>query len=88
MERLISRSISGRTSRAASALSAIDAATPGLAATRCRGAFGAAVQALDGLRGTIIVVSDLQKAAGTAAIGLALMIAAPALEGVLAARTV
>jgi Aerotolerance regulator N-terminal/von Willebrand factor type A domain len=43
------------------ALSAIDAARPGFGATRYRGALGAAVQALGGRRGTIVVVTDLQE---------------------------
>ncbi len=43
------------------ALSAIDAAAPGFGATRYRGALGAAVQALAGRRGTIILVTDLQE---------------------------
>ena len=43
------------------AVSAIDAATAGVGATRYRGALGAAVQALDGRRGTIVVVTDLQE---------------------------
>ena len=42
-------------------LSAIDAATPGFGATRYRGALSAAVQALGGRRGTIVVVTDLQE---------------------------
>jgi aerotolerance regulator-like protein/VWA domain-containing protein len=42
------------------ALSAIDSATPGFGATRYRGALSAAVQALAGRRGTIVVVTDLQ----------------------------
>ena len=43
------------------ARSAIDAAAPGFGATRYRGAIGAAVQALAGSRGTIVVVTDLQE---------------------------
>ena len=43
------------------ARSAIDAAIPGFRATRYRGAIGAAVQALGGRRGTIVVVTDLQE---------------------------
>ena len=43
------------------ARSAIDAATPGFGATRYRGALSAAVQALGGRRGTIVVVTDLQE---------------------------
>jgi CBS domain-containing protein len=43
------------------ALSAIAAATVGFGATRYRGAIGAAVQALGGRRGTIVVVTDLQE---------------------------
>jgi aerotolerance regulator-like protein/VWA domain-containing protein len=43
------------------ALSAIAAAAVGFGATRYRGALGAAVQALGGRRGTIVVVTDLQE---------------------------
>jgi hypothetical protein len=43
------------------ALSAISAAKPGSGATRYRGALAAAVQALGGRRGTIVVVTDLQE---------------------------
>ncbi len=43
------------------ALSAVDAATPGFGATRYRGALSAAVQALGGRRGTIVIVTDLQE---------------------------
>ena len=42
-------------------LSAIDAAAPGFGATRYRGALSAAVQALGGRRGTVVVVTDLQE---------------------------
>ncbi len=43
------------------AIAAIDAATAGFGATRYRGAFAAGVQALDGRRGTLVVVTDLQE---------------------------
>lgn len=43
------------------ALSAIAASAVGFGATRYRGALGAAVQALGGRRGTIVVVTDLQE---------------------------
>ena len=43
------------------ALSAVDAAAPGFGATRYRGALSAAVQALGGRRGTIVIVTDLQE---------------------------
>jgi hypothetical protein len=43
------------------ALAAIESATPGFGATRYRGAVSAAVQALGGRRGTIVVVTDLQE---------------------------
>ena len=43
------------------ARAAIAAASPGFGATRYRGALGAAVQALGGRRGTIVVVTDLQE---------------------------
>lgn len=43
------------------ALSAIDAAAAGFGATRYRGALGAAVQALGGRRGAVVVVTDLQE---------------------------
>jgi CBS domain-containing protein len=43
------------------ARSAIAAAAVGFGATRYRGALGAAVQALGGRRGTIVVVTDLQE---------------------------
>ncbi|MEO8258699.1 MAG: BatA domain-containing protein [Acidobacteriota bacterium] len=45
----------------APARSAIAAARPGFGATRYRGALSAAVQALGGRRGTIVVVTDLQE---------------------------
>jgi hypothetical protein len=43
------------------ARSAIAAATPGVGATRYRGALSAAVQAFGGRRGTIVMVTDLQE---------------------------
>src|SRR5207249_6938126 len=43
------------------ALSAIDAATPGFGATRYRAGVGAAVEALGGRPGTIVIVTDLQE---------------------------
>ena len=43
------------------ALSAIEEARPGFGATRFRGALSAAVQALGGRRGTIVIVTDLQE---------------------------
>jgi hypothetical protein len=42
-------------------LSAIDSAAPGFGATRYRAALEAGVQALDGRRGTIVLVTDLQE---------------------------
>jgi hypothetical protein len=45
----------------APALGAIDAAAPGFGATRYRAALGAAVQALGGTAGRIVMVTDLQE---------------------------
>lgn len=49
------------------ARAAIDAASVGFGATRYAGALGAAVQALEGRRGTIVVVTDLQETGWDAA---------------------